>query len=55
MMKRPLVAALMLLYPLVAFGATKTDGVDTSSLENAQTFDDLKTAYQDTSNEVMKK
>ena len=55
MMKRPLVAALMLLYPLVAFGAAKTDGVDTSSLENAQTFDDLKTAYQDTSNEVMKK
>ena len=55
MMKRPLVAALMLLYPLVAFGAAKTDGVDTASLENAQTFDDLKTAYQDTSNEVMKK
>lgn len=55
MMKRPLVAALMLLYPLVAFGAAKTDGVDTSSLENAQTFDDLKAAYQDTSNEVMKK
>lgn len=55
MMKRPLVATLMLLYPLVVFGAAKTDGVDTSSLENAQTFDDLKTAYQDTSNEVMKK
>lgn len=55
MMKRPLVATLMLLYPLVAFGAAKTDGVDTSSLENAQTFDDLKAAYQDTSNEVIKK
>lgn len=55
MMKRPLVAALMLLYPLVAFGATKTDGVDTSSLENAKTIEELTAAYQTSAQAVIQK
>lgn len=55
MMKRPLVAALMLLYPLVAFGATKTDGVDTSSLENAKTIEELTAAYRTSAQAVVQK
>ena len=55
MMKRPLVAALMLLYPLVAFGAAKTDGVDTASLENAKTIEELTAAYQTSAQAVIQK
>lgn len=55
MMKRPLVATLMLLYPLVAFGAAKTDGVDTSSLENAKTIEELTAAYQTSAQAVIQK
>lgn len=55
MMKRPLVAALMLLYPLVAFGAAKTDGVDTSSLENAKTIEELTAAYRTSAQAVIQK
>lgn len=55
MMKRPLVATLMLLYPLVAFGAAKTDGVDTSSLENAKTIEELTAAYKTSAQAVIQK
>ena len=55
MMKRPLVAALMLLYPLVAFGAAKTGGVDTASLENAKTIEELTAAYQTSAQAVIQK
>ena len=55
MMKRPLVAALVLLYPLVAFGAAKTDGVDTASLENAKTIEELTAAYQTSAQAVIQK
>lgn len=55
MMKRPLVATLMLLYPLVAFGAAKTDGVDTASLENAKTIEELTAAYQKSAQAVIQK
>lgn len=55
MMKIPLVAALMLLYPLVAFGAAKTDGVDTTSLENAKTIEELTAAYQTSAQAVIQK
>ena len=41
-MKRNLIATLMMLFPIVAFGAP-----DLSAIESAQTMDELKTAYKD--------